>query len=74
MFMLPLGMFMILSISKKEKTREASKTREELHGLHFCRLRELRNVSEKALLTAACQNIKKIEKHLARWKKCVAIL
>ncbi|WP_412759150.1 transposase [Neobacillus mesonae] len=37
-------------------------TREELHGLRYCRLRGLKKVSEQALLTAACQNIKK--KHI----------
>ncbi|CAH2713211.1 hypothetical protein BACCIP111895_00346 [Neobacillus rhizosphaerae] len=41
----------------------------ELHGLRNCRLRGLKNASEQALLTAACQNIKKIATHLARLEK-----
>jgi uncharacterized protein (UPF0264 family) len=40
----------------------------ELHGLRYCRLRGLKT-SEQALLTAACQNIKKILTHLARLEK-----
>ncbi|MCY7593839.1 hypothetical protein, partial [Bacillus altitudinis] len=33
-------------------------------GLRYCRLRRIQNVSEQVLLTAACQNMKKIvEKH-----------
>ena len=38
----------------------------ELHGLRYCRLRGLQNVSEQALMTAAVQNMKKIALHLAR--------
>jgi len=40
--------------------------KKELHGLRYCRLRGLKNASEQALLTAACQNIKKIATHLAK--------
>ncbi|MDP4170532.1 MAG: transposase, partial [Bacillota bacterium] len=29
-------------------------------GLHYCRLRGLKNAYEQVLLTAACQNLKKI--------------
>jgi hypothetical protein len=38
----------------------------ELHGLRYCRLRGRRNVQEQALMTATCQNIKKIANHLAK--------
>ena len=38
-------------------------------GLRYCRLRGLKNASEQALLTAACQNIKKIAIHLAKLEK-----
>lgn len=38
----------------------------ELHGLRYCRMRGLRNVQEQALMTAACQNLKKIANHLAK--------
>ncbi|WML55876.1 hypothetical protein RCG17_04665 [Neobacillus sp. PS3-12] len=34
-------------------------------ALRYCRLRGSKNASEQALLTAACQNIKKIATHLA---------
>ncbi len=40
----------------------------------FCyldRLRGLHNANEQVLLTAACQNMKKIATHLARLEKCV---
>ncbi|WP_326091909.1 transposase, partial [Bacillus subtilis] len=37
-----------------------------LHGLRYCRLRGKRNVSEQVLLTAACQNMKKIATYLAK--------
>ncbi|CAH2716169.1 hypothetical protein BACCIP111895_03353 [Neobacillus rhizosphaerae] len=46
----------------------------ELHGLRYCRLRGLKNTSEQALHTAACQNIKKISTHLASLEKVCAIL
>ncbi|MCD3229072.1 IS5/IS1182 family transposase, partial [Clostridium botulinum] len=32
----------------------------ELHGLRYCRMRGIKNVSEQCLLTAAVQNMKKI--------------
>ncbi|MEC5245705.1 transposase, partial [Bacillus mojavensis] len=38
----------------------------QLHGLRYCRLRGKRNVSEQVLLTAACQNMKKIATYLAK--------
>ena len=54
---------------ERKKLSEASQTQKELHGLRYCWLRGLKNVSEQALLTAACQNIKKIVTHLARVEK-----
>jgi hypothetical protein len=49
-----------------EYHQKTSQTREELHGLRYYRLRGLKKASEQALLTAACQNMKKIATHLAR--------
>ncbi|WP_412759174.1 transposase [Neobacillus mesonae] len=54
---------------ERKKLSEALQTREELHRLRYCRLRGLKKASEQALLTATCQNIKKIATHLARLEK-----
>jgi len=51
---------------RKEKIERSFADSKELHGLRYCRLRGLKNASEQALLTAACQNIKKIVTHLVR--------
>ncbi|HWL23557.1 MAG TPA: IS1182 family transposase [Ureibacillus sp.] len=51
---------------RKEKVERSFADSKELHGLRYCRLRGLRNTSEQVLLTAACQNMKKIATHLAR--------
>ncbi len=51
---------------RKEKVERSFADSKELHGLRYCRLRGLQNVQEQALLTAACQNMKKIALHLAR--------
>jgi len=51
---------------RKEKIERSFADSKELHGLYYCRLRGLKNASEQALLTAACQKIKKIVTHLAR--------
>lgn len=52
---------------KRSQTIERSfADAKELHGLRYCRLRGLRNVQEQALMTAACQNIKKIANYLAK--------
>jgi len=51
---------------RKKKIERSFADSKELHGLRYCRLRGLKSVSEQALLTAACQNIKKIATHLAR--------
>ncbi|RXT05288.1 hypothetical protein EIZ39_18105 [Ammoniphilus sp. CFH 90114] len=65
-----------LTISGKMLYKKRSQTIErsfadakELHGLRYCRLRGLRNVQEQALMTAACQNNKKIANHLAKLAK-----
>jgi hypothetical protein len=42
-----------------------------MQGLRYCRLRGLKNASEQALLTAACQNVKKFATHLAKLDKKV---
>ena len=51
---------------RKEKVERSFADSKELHGLRYCRLRGLHNASEQVLLTAACQNIKKIATHLAK--------
>lgn len=38
----------------------------QLHGLRYCRFRGRENVQEQVLMTAACQNMKKIATMLAR--------
>lgn len=50
---------------RKIKIERSFADSKELHGLRYCRLRGIRNASEQALLTAACQNMKKIANHLA---------
>jgi hypothetical protein len=57
---------------RKEKIERSFAGSKELHGLRYCRLRGLKKVSEQALLTAACQNMKKIATHLAGLNKGVA--
>jgi hypothetical protein len=56
----------ILYKFRKEKVERSFADSKELHGLRYCRLRGLHNASEQVLLTAACQNMKKIATHLAR--------
>ncbi len=51
---------------RKETVERSFADSKELHGLRYCRLRGLLNVSEQCLLTAAAQNIKKIAMVLAR--------
>ncbi|MDA8226628.1 MAG: IS1182 family transposase [Desulfitobacterium hafniense] len=54
---------------RKETVERSFADAKQLHGLRYCRLRGLQNVQEQALLTAACQNIKKIANHLAKMAK-----
>ncbi|MBU8651887.1 transposase, partial [Bacillus altitudinis] len=51
---------------RKEKIERSFADSKQLHGLRYCRLRGKQNVSEQVLLTAACQNMKKIATHLAK--------
>ncbi|WP_431800201.1 transposase [Halobacillus andaensis] len=51
---------------RKEKVERSFADSKELHGLRYCRLRGKEKVKEQALITAACQNMKKIVLHLAR--------
>ncbi|MEC3682426.1 transposase, partial [Bacillus safensis] len=51
---------------RKEKPERSFADSKQLHGLRYCRLRGKQNVSEQVLLTAACQNMKKIATHLAK--------
>ncbi|AGK55209.1 ISBma2-like transposase [Bacillus sp. 1NLA3E] len=54
---------------RKEKIERSFADSKELHGLRYCRLRGLRNASEQVLLTATCQNMKKIATYLSRLEK-----
>ncbi|PAO69597.1 MULTISPECIES: transposase [unclassified Bacillus (in: firmicutes)] len=54
------------NLYKKRKNRAKLSDSKQLHGLHYYRLRGKRNVSEQVLLTAACQNMKKIATYLAK--------
>ncbi|WP_430791408.1 IS1182 family transposase [Virgibacillus flavescens] len=51
---------------RKEKVERSFADSKQLHGLRYCRLRGLHNAGEQVLLTAACQNMKKIATHLAK--------
>src|SRR5690606_40225418 len=51
---------------RKEKVERSFADSKELHGLRYCRLRGIQGASEQVLLTAACQNMKKIAPHLAK--------
>ena len=49
-----------------EKVERSFADSKELHGLRYCRLRGLQNAGEQVLLTAACQNMKKIAIYLSK--------
>lgn len=51
---------------RKEKVERSFADSKELHGLRYCRLRGKEKVREQALMTAACQNMKKVALHLDR--------
>lgn len=51
---------------RKEKVERSFADSKELHGLRYCRLRGLQNAGEQVLLTAACQNMKKIAIYLSK--------
>jgi oligoribonuclease NrnB/cAMP/cGMP phosphodiesterase (DHH superfamily) len=54
---------------RKEMVERSFADSKELHGLRYCRLRGLSKASEQALLTPACQNMKKIATRLAWLEK-----
>jgi hypothetical protein len=51
---------------RKETIERSFADSKQLHGLRYCRFRGRENVQEQVLLTAACQNMKKIATLLAR--------
>jgi hypothetical protein len=51
---------------RKEKIERSFADAKQLHGLRYCRFRGKQKALEQALMTAACQNMKKIANHLAR--------
>lgn len=56
----------VLYSFRKEKIERSFADSKQLHGLRYCRFRGIQKASEQVLLTAACQNMKKIATHLAR--------
>jgi len=56
----------LLYKKRKETIERSFADAKELHGFRYCRLRGQERVQEQALMTAACQNIKKIANHLAK--------
>lgn len=56
----------LLYKARKETIERSFADSKELHGLRYCRFRGRANVYEQALMTATCQNIKKIVTLLAR--------
>src|SRR3712207_1190032 len=52
---------------RKEKIERSFADSKELHGLRYCRMRGIKNVSEQCLLTAAVQNMKKIAMVLSHY-------
>ncbi|HCO80914.1 transposase, partial [Bacillus sp. (in: firmicutes)] len=51
---------------RKEKIERSFADSKQLHGLRYCWLRGKQNVSVQVLLTATCQNMKKIATDLAK--------
>lgn len=51
---------------RKEHIERSFADSKQLHGLRYCHLRGTMGVQEQVLLTAACQNMKKIATHLAK--------
>ena len=56
----------LLYKKRKETIERSFADAKQLHGLRYCRFRGKQQVLEQALLTAACQNMKKIATHLAK--------
>ncbi len=51
---------------RKETIERSFADAKQLHGYRYCRFRGRKNVLEQALMTATCQNMKKIANHLAK--------
>ncbi len=51
---------------RKETIERSFADAKQLHGYRYCRYRGIKGAQEQALMTAACQNIKKIANHLAK--------
>lgn len=51
---------------RKETIERSFADAKQLHGYRYCRFRGKRHALEQALMTAACQNMKKIANHLAK--------
>ncbi|SHK81762.1 transposase, partial [Desulforamulus aeronauticus] len=51
---------------RKETIERSFADAKQLHGYRYCRFRGKKHVLEQALMTATCQNIKKIANHLAK--------
>jgi transposase len=56
----------LLYKKRKETIERSFADSKQLHGLRYCRFRGREYVQEQALMTAACQNMKKIATHLAK--------
>src|SRR4051812_34642963 len=52
---------------RKETIEQSFADAKELHGLRYARMRGIARVTEQCLLTAVCQNIKKMA--LLLWKR-----
>lgn len=51
---------------RKETIERSFADAKQLYGFRYCRLRGRDNVQDQALMTATCQNMKKIANHLAK--------
>ena len=56
----------LLYKKRKEKIERSFADAKQLHGYRYCRFRGKKGAQEQALMTATCQNIKKIANHLAK--------
>lgn len=57
---------------RKETIERSFADAKQLHGYRYCRYRGIKGAQEQALMTAACQNIKKIASHLDKVAKKMA--
>jgi hypothetical protein len=51
---------------RKETIEQSFADSKQLHGLRYCHFRGREQVQEQSLMTATCQNNKKIANHLAK--------